>query len=49
VGQYTISSAAPAGYNATTVQSTPLDVTAGSTSALECGAAWPRFGVRPPG
>jgi LysM repeat protein len=36
--QYTISSAAPAGYNPTTVTSTPLDVTAGSTSALEFGA-----------
>ncbi len=37
-GQYTISSAAPAGYNPTTVTSTPLDVSAGSTSALEFGA-----------
>ncbi len=37
-GQYTVSFAAPAGYNATTVTSTPLDVTAGSTSELEFGA-----------
>jgi LysM repeat protein len=37
-GQYTISLAAPAGYNATTVTSTPLDVAAGSTSDLEFGA-----------
>jgi LysM repeat protein len=36
--QYTISSAAPAGYNPTTVTSTPLEVSAGSTSALEFGA-----------
>jgi LysM repeat protein len=38
VGQYTISSAAPAGYNPTTNTSTPLEVTEGSTSALEFGA-----------
>ena len=37
-GQYTISAAAPAGYNATTVTSTPLEVVAGSTSTLEFGA-----------
>jgi LysM repeat protein len=37
-GQYTISSAAPAAYNPTTVTSTPLEVSAGSTSALEFGA-----------
>jgi LysM repeat protein len=37
-GQYTLSFAAPAGYNATTVTSTPLDVAAGSTSELEFGA-----------
>jgi LysM repeat protein len=37
-GQYTISSAAPAAYNPTTVTSTPLEVTTGSTSALEFGA-----------
>src|SRR5262249_27626587 len=37
-GQYTVSFAAPAGYNATTVTSTPLDVAAGSTSELELGA-----------
>jgi hypothetical protein len=37
-GQYTVSFAAPAGYNATTVTSVPLDVAAGSTSALEFGA-----------
>jgi hypothetical protein len=37
-GQYTVSFAAPAGYNATTVTSTPLDVAAGSTSELEFGA-----------
>jgi LysM repeat protein len=37
-GQYTVSFAAPSGYNATTVTSTPLDVVAGSTSELEFGA-----------
>lgn len=37
-GQYTVSFAAPAGYNATTVTSAPLDVAAGSTSTLEFGA-----------
>jgi LysM repeat protein len=37
-GQYTVSSAAPAGYNATRAQSTPLEVLAGSTSTLEFGA-----------
>jgi murein DD-endopeptidase MepM/ murein hydrolase activator NlpD len=37
-GQYTISAAAPAGYNATTVTSTPLEVVSGSTSTLEFGA-----------
>lgn len=38
VGQYTVSFAAPDGYNATTVTSTPLNVAAGSTSSLEFGA-----------
>ena len=38
VGQYTISSAAPAGYNPTRGTSFPLEVKAGSTSALEFGA-----------
>ena len=37
-GQYTVSFAAPAGYNATTVTSAPLDVSVGSTSELEFGA-----------
>ena len=37
-GQYTVSSAAPAGYNATRAPSTPLEVLAGSTSTLEFGA-----------
>ena len=37
-GQYTVSFAAPAGYNATTGTATPLDVAAGSTSELEFGA-----------
>jgi hypothetical protein len=37
-GQYTVSFAAPAGYNATTVTSVPLDVASGSTSSLEFGA-----------
>ncbi|MCC6191534.1 MAG: LysM peptidoglycan-binding domain-containing protein [Anaerolineales bacterium] len=38
VGQYTISSAPPGAYHPTTVTSTPLEVSAGSTSALEFGA-----------
>jgi|GEM_PF-266358 len=37
-GQYTISSASPGGYNPTTNTSTPLEVSAGSTSTLEFGA-----------
>ncbi|HUS17645.1 MAG TPA: LysM peptidoglycan-binding domain-containing protein [Chloroflexia bacterium] len=37
-GQYTVSSAAPGGYNATRAPSTPLEVLAGSTSTLEFGA-----------
>ncbi len=37
-GQYTISSASPGGYNPTNNTSTPLEVTAGSTSTLEFGA-----------
>ena len=37
-GQYTVSFAAPAGYNPTTVTSTPLDVEIGVTKALEFGA-----------
>jgi LysM repeat protein len=37
-GQYTVSSAAPAGYNATRAPSTPLEVLPGSTSTLEFGA-----------
>ena len=37
-GQYTVSFAAPSGYNATTVTSTPLDVEVGVTKALEFGA-----------
>ena len=37
-GQYTVSFAAPAGYNATTVTSTPLDVVIGVTKVLEFGA-----------
>jgi LysM repeat protein len=37
-GQYTVSFAAPSGYNATTVTSTPLDVETGVTKALEFGA-----------
>ncbi len=39
-GQYTISSAPPPGYNATTPGATPLGVEAGSTSMLE-------FGIQP--
>ncbi|MCC7358577.1 MAG: LysM peptidoglycan-binding domain-containing protein [Anaerolineales bacterium] len=46
-GQYTISAAAPGGYNPTTNTSTPLEVTAGSTSTLEFGAQ-PRAGVEEP-
>ena len=37
-GQYTVSFAAPAGYNATTATSAPIDVAVGSTSTLEFGA-----------
>jgi len=37
-GQYTVSFAAPSGYNATSVTSVPLSVSAGSTSELEFGA-----------
>jgi LysM repeat protein len=37
-GQYTISSAPPAGYNPTTVSSTPLQIEAASTWNLEFGA-----------
>jgi LysM repeat protein len=37
-GQYTVSSAAPGGYNATRAPSTPLEVLPGSTSSLEFGA-----------
>ena len=46
-GQYTISAAAPGGYNPTTNPSTPLEVSAGSTSTLEFGAQ-PRAGVDEP-
>jgi LysM repeat protein len=38
VARYTISSAAPAGYNGTTPNSTSLEVEAGSTAILEFGA-----------
>jgi LysM repeat protein len=37
-GRYTISSAAPIGYNGTTPNSTPLEVESGSTAILEFGA-----------